>query len=359
MHRSTIPEVVVLVPRLDFSGPVKGALALTLGLSQCGFRVKIVPLKICRCEEDCFLEYEGLVDNSLTEVSWWEKIRHLRSLKNVVLISFCLVPDTLVWLSGKAQRSVCSVRANLYENYIFQFGKVGFILAKFNYFVMRRFHTVVAMSDAMHQQIKREGITSIVIKNFIEERKIDSIRATGHRQKNICLKLAFIGGLTHRKAPNELLSVFVDHPAQFENVSLDFFGDGPLLTELQKCREKNNMDNIRFLGFVENMETKLFDYDVLVLPSYSEGVSRAALEALHAGLRVIMRDVDANSELVPSIQQGSVFVGKEELTSVLKRYSEGNFRRSSESNLPDEFRFDTSVRKYSEVVDEIYAENLG
>ena len=55
----------------------------------------------------------------------------------------------------------------------------------------------------------------------------------------------------------------------------------------------------------------------MIIPSLSEGVSRAALEALYLGVPCIMRDVDGNSELISSGVNGELFVNNDELSELM------------------------------------------
>ena len=59
--------------------------------------------------------------------------------------------------------------------------------------------------------------------------------------------------------------------------------------------------------------------DVFVLPSLSEGVSRAALEALHLGLPCVLRDADGNGALVRSGVNGELFATDADLPDAIDR----------------------------------------
>ena len=76
-------------------------------------------------------------------------------------------------------------------------------------------------------------------------------------------------------------------------------GQGELEQVLKAEVVKRNLDaHVRFLGFRSDVLALLWLFDVFVLPSLSEGLSMALLEAMAAGKPVVATKVGGNSELV-------------------------------------------------------------
>ena len=76
-------------------------------------------------------------------------------------------------------------------------------------------------------------------------------------------------------------------------------GQGELEQVLKAEVVKRNLDaHVRFLGFRSDVPALLSLLDVFVLPSLSEGLSMALLEAMAAGKPVVATKVGGNSELV-------------------------------------------------------------
>lgn len=84
-------------------------------------------------------------------------------------------------------------------------------------------------------------------------------------------------------------------------------GDGPLReTLLRKCRALGLSDRIFFLGNVENITDYLNASDIFILPSFSEGLSIALMEAMFMGLASIVTNVGSNPDLVKTDVNGIV-----------------------------------------------------
>ena len=80
---------------------------------------------------------------------------------------------------------------------------------------------------------------------------------------------------------------------------MDIVGLGPKKNDCENLVKKLNLSSfIKIHGFIKNPYRLLNDSDVLVLPSHSEGVSRASLEALFFNKICVMFDIDANNELI-------------------------------------------------------------
>ncbi|MCP4231448.1 MAG: glycosyltransferase family 4 protein [bacterium] len=75
----------------------------------------------------------------------------------------------------------------------------------------------------------------------------------------------------------------------------------------RKIAETGLNDTVRLLGFVEDIPGLMAAGDVFCLPTYSEGLSIAIIEAMAAGLPVAASDVGGNPELVEDGVNGSIF----------------------------------------------------
>jgi glycosyltransferase involved in cell wall biosynthesis len=122
------------------------------------------------------------------------------------------------------------------------------------------------------------------------------------------------------------------------DIYLDIVGSGPLEKSIRDLVSLYELSSkVKLHGQVESPFFLLAQADVFVLPSLSEGVSRAALEALHLGLPCILRRIDGNDELVKPGINGQLFEDNDNLLPAMRKLiSESN--RERKSLLPNGFR---------------------
>lgn len=107
------------------------------------------------------------------------------------------------------------------------------------------------------------------------------------------MRLLFVGRLIPRKGVDYLIQSLHG----LENVSLTIVGDGPMRKDLE--RSSTGMD-VCFTGPLAHDELKKTYpcHDLFVLPSLNEGMSNTVLEAMAAGLPLIVTDTGGTKELV-------------------------------------------------------------
>jgi glycosyltransferase involved in cell wall biosynthesis len=82
-------------------------------------------------------------------------------------------------------------------------------------------------------------------------------------------------------------------------------GDGNLRESLKKmCIDLDIQGKVEFLGYRRQVESLISDFDVFVLPSISEGLGLALLEAMALGKPVIASEVGGIPEVVKNNSNG-------------------------------------------------------
>lgn len=128
----------------------------------------------------------------------------------------------------------------------------------------------------------------------------------------------FVGHLTMNKAPDVLLSaarILKERGLSFKVV---ICGHGPLFDELAQDIVKYQLSTaVQLCGWVigEALLDMLWNADVFVLPSHSEGMPNALLEAMAAGLPVITTPVSSIPEIVTEFENG-LFVQPGDIVSL-------------------------------------------
>lgn len=107
-----------------------------------------------------------------------------------------------------------------------------------------------------------------------------------------------IGRLSHEKGQDLLIRAFAAMAWEFPGMTLVLAGDGPERMRLEALvREQHLEGRVRFLGHQPEVARVYAASDIVVLPSRSEGMPNALLEAMCAGVAVIATKVGGVSEV--------------------------------------------------------------
>lgn len=111
--------------------------------------------------------------------------------------------------------------------------------------------------------------------------------------------LVVVGRLEPQKGHAVLLQALVRVRAEFPNVRLVCVGDGDLRAALEgQAGGLGLAEAVRFVGYQHDAENWFALADVVVLPSFYEGMPLVAIEALAAGRALVATAVDGTSEVV-------------------------------------------------------------
>jgi len=105
--------------------------------------------------------------------------------------------------------------------------------------------------------------------------------------------------LSKEKGIDILLKAWACVIRQEKTLKLIILGSGPLDHELKKLTESLGViDSVIFMGMIENVMEYIQNADLFILPSRTEGLSNALLEAMSYGLPCIATNVGGNTELM-------------------------------------------------------------
>ncbi|MFC2036602.1 glycosyltransferase family 4 protein [Chloroflexota bacterium] len=182
------------------------------------------------------------------------------------------------------------------------------------------------------------------------------------------LRLLCVGRLIERKGQHHLIEAVKRISDEGIDLTLDLVGTG----DAQTANEARVLDlglarRVHFLGYVprEEMPAHYAAAHCFVLPSYNEGMSVATLEAMAAGLPVVITRTGGTTELVEEGSNGLSFewadVGA--LTAHLRRLTTDRAlarRMSAQSRIRAEgFSWAVPARSVLEMFGEISAQNVG
>lgn len=353
----------LIIPALNQTGPIKGAVAFANALA--GER-KVVIMSIKKANPNSLLFQE--IDERVKHICLHNfsrnylirLIKYRNMLKNeggrrkVISLSYCFSADLFNLFCKKHSINCSSIRGDIIINYRNDYGKLGLLLAYFHFKVLRWFDMVVAMSNSMYHQIESySGVKPAVIYNFINETPYKNVPKS--IKKDNFLSFIFVGSLSNRKQPMLIVKALSILHKQGKMARLSFVGDGPLLFQLQSQIKSLKLDNyVKFHGFLNNPLEVISKADVMVLPSLAEGISRAALESLYLGVPCVLRNTGGNSELISEEKNGSLFNEDSELVAAMIRASvtsKKNYHRRT--LLPLNFQQDYASKKYLKLLESI------
>jgi glycosyltransferase involved in cell wall biosynthesis len=171
---------------------------------------------------------------------------------------------------------------------------------------------LVAVSVRARQSALKEGIRPeriVVIKNGIHSVPVEMVNKSETRKTvgldDKDLFLISVGRLVHEKAHEVLVCAMPLILQKYPNVKLGILGDGVLRPKLESQIADLNLEkNVRLFGMSDNVANYLAVADIFVLPSRSEGLPIALLEAMSAGLPVVVTNLDGMDDLIKQGQHG-------------------------------------------------------
>ena len=167
-------------------------------------------------------------------------------------------------------------------------------------------HTLIVVSEQTRQQAIEEGVWEsriTVIPNAVKPLDTSSLNRAAIR-KGLGLNeddvfLLSIGRLTYQKGHEFLVQAMSKVRSRFPNAKAGICGDGPLRLPLQaQIVEASLSGQVQLLGAWEDISPLLASAEIFILPSRWEGLSRALMEAMAAGLPVIATQVDGIKDLI-------------------------------------------------------------
>ena len=196
---------------------------------------------------------------------------------------------------GDIQRSMSTLRGQLRLAVLRRWADVILVLDK-----EMEAEALSVGFDARRVQIISNGINS---KSFATKHSRETTRhALGAQDRVIVL---YVGRLTAQKSLPDLLNAFARALTSCPALHLVLLGDGPERFQLEAQAQGLKIDKqVTFAGSQQDVLPYLSAADMFVLPSVSEGISNALLEAMSARLACIATPVGGNRDLLDNGQSG-------------------------------------------------------
>ena len=308
-------SLCLLVEHLDrsrfrpvFAGPTEGP--LTQRLAAAGVRTVIVP------PPERLREYGG----SVVHGNLWTKACRLLSYlaysrrivrlmrAEAVEVGHCNSIRSLLTLGLAARLARIPLIWHL---------RLNLDLGWWNRLALKLADRIIVVSDYLRQEFPSDISDSrkfVTVHNGVD---VTAFQSKGARfGESLALEAGWqtvgsVGTLTPRKGQLDLLRAFTQVLCRRPSTKLVMVGgtDGPdgdaYAERLRKYVSAEKLDeHVTFTGWRSDVASILCQLDLLVLPSFNEGLPRAVLEAMALGLPVVATNVGGTSELVVDGQTG-------------------------------------------------------
>lgn len=122
----------------------------------------------------------------------------------------------------------------------------------------------------------------------------------------------FVGRLVYRKGVDVLLKAWDTLSQSYTDYYVLVVGSGRMQPdsvekEIKSYVNDHHIDRVRFIGEIQAIDYYLANSDLFVFPSRKEGFPNALMEAMAAGLPVVVSDIGGNTDLVSDKETGLFF----------------------------------------------------
>ena len=195
----------------------------------------------------------------------------------------------------------------------------------------------------------------ILVKNRIGKKSSKMRYQLGFSKNHILI--GSVGNVTVSKGYDVLLQSAKIVVEKYQNFHFLIAGDkrGKLYKELLVIRKEYKLEkNVHFIGFIDAVNQFLDILDIFVLSSISEGFSLSTIEAMNAGLPVVVTKCGGPEEIVINKKNG-ILVSSEnanelafEIMELIKNKQRGkNLGLAAMQTVLEKFDISTMVEKHS------------
>ena len=163
------------------------------------------------------------------------------------------------------------------------------------------------------------------IKKIIKKPVI-KINGVGLEKKNYKIKkrkhkstfnIGMIGAYKKNKGYEVIINNLNTITGFIPNIKIDAYGYGSS-KKFQNLIIKKNINNFRLNKFTNNIIQKITNFDVLLHPSFREGLPVSIMQSLQYNIPVIARNIVGNKDLVKNKHNGFLFNTNKEMINQLR-----------------------------------------
>lgn len=172
---------------------------------------------------------------------------------------------------------------------------------------------IISVSEAGRDELKALGVNVdiSVIPPPIDiarmNKKVEG-EANSSDRAQLDVTIGIVARLSEEKRHSDLFEAFSILSEKYPRIKLLIVGDGPIRVQLEALTRQQKIDDrVKFVGFQKDVHKYLSDMDIFVLPSRTEGLPIAIMEAMAWGLPVVASKVGGIAEIVDDGVTGLLF----------------------------------------------------
>jgi glycosyltransferase involved in cell wall biosynthesis len=275
------------------------------GLHRNGHRVHLV------CPPDTLLEkrarelsiavHPAAIQSEIGLISFFRLLAILRSVRPDVL---AFNTPRAILLGTLASKIVSTCVRVIFRRVNFPLHNNLFTRLKYTWGI----DCIVAISESIRLQLQACGIPVSKIRTIYEGMDLSLYPRRTPEETLPTSGRVVVGTIAHL-SPEKGLKYLIECASLIPDIEkrmrFVIVGDGECLQELRELAERQRLGNVfHFAGFHPNTSQLMKSFDIFALPSLSEGLSSAILEAMASSLPIIATHVGGIPELVRNGDNG-------------------------------------------------------
>ena len=237
-------------------------------------------------------------------------------------------------------------------------------------FSMRRLDCVASVSDAQADKVRQSGVAAdqvVTIHDAVDASRFSNMDHSGRSllesffAKPPARVVVAAGRLSPEKGFGDLIQAAAIVNRVGPDVGFVLFGSGPLRDTLARQIETQGLtESFVLAGFRGDLDTLIPYADLMVLPSYTEGLPNVVLEAFAASLPVVATAVGGTPEVVTDGVNGFLVPPRNELAlsnaivqALKSPDGPGAMGRKGRERVVRDFSFEKQAGEYLRLFDKL------
>ena len=280
-------------------------LTLVKGLHQRGHKIQLIcqpqTLLQARAVELGISTHTMSIRNDVGLISLIRLIASLRKLRPEILVFNTPRP---IFIGTVASRFASVGARVIFRRVNFPLRKNALTRFKYTWGI----DCIVAISESIRLQLEVSGIPSSKIRTIYEGMDLSLYPKNAEGSKSASGKPMVVGTVAHL-SPEKGIHYLIEAASLIPDVQTKLrfvvVGEGTCLPEIKALAQKKGLENVfRFAGFHSDTSRFMKTFDIFALPSLSEGLSSAILEAMATSLPIVATEVGGIPELVKNGDNG-------------------------------------------------------